>query len=722
VSKNNAWTGGLNSCQFQPVDIDLNGNIDLLVFDRHGNRVLPFINKGSYYEFSPEYIHLFPDLHDWVICVDYNRDGKQDIFTYSLGGARVFENISDTSLKFRLVTNLLKSFYFSSYIGILITSVDYPAISDIDVDGDMDLLTFFGLGSFIEYHRNMSIEKYGIPDSLDYRLEESCWGNFKESEGSNNITLNAVCPVKDELYLPYALKIESSPKHTGSTLLATDLNGDSLKDLILGDVDFPNLIALFNNGTLDSANMSSMDTLFPFYSLPVNLFSFPAASLADVDNDSINDLLISPFDPAYYIAENAKSCWFYKNTGTNEVPDFQFVTSQFLQDQMIDAGTASLPSLADIDRDGIKDLLIGNFGYYDSSEYKLGILHSYYNSKIGVYRNDGNLFSPSFSFLTDDLAGLSSLHLTGLAPTSADLDSDGDMDLIVGNSEGNLIYLENKSVSPGQISFGTPILQYQGIDVGNFSTPQLFDIDKDGLTDLVIGEQNGNLNYFRNIGTAGFPQFTLINDSLGRVNVTNPSISYNGFSTPCFLRTNEGKTWLVCGSEEGIIHLYTDIDGNLSGKFREVDSLPGILGIDSSKYYRVGWRSAPAISFLSDTLWPDLIVGNFSGGLNFFSHHPLPQVLLGISPKEIGQLNHLVVFPNPANDYIRIRYNTGKYPDVFSYTIYDITGKKVLRGSICRDGAISTLNLHPGLYTVLIFTKNLYSSAYKGSVKVMIAR
>jgi hypothetical protein len=37
------WTGGMNSCQFCPIDINLDGKPDLLIFDQFGNRILPWI-------------------------------------------------------------------------------------------------------------------------------------------------------------------------------------------------------------------------------------------------------------------------------------------------------------------------------------------------------------------------------------------------------------------------------------------------------------------------------------------------------------------------------------------------------------------------------------------------------------------------------------------------------------------------------------------------------
>jgi hypothetical protein len=110
------WAGGLNSPQFGKIDINLDGIKDLVIFDRQGNRILPFINDGIpdsvCYSFHPELASLFPAMHDWVFFYDYDCDGKEDIFTYGNGSIRVFHNISDTVLKFELVTNMIESYYY----------------------------------------------------------------------------------------------------------------------------------------------------------------------------------------------------------------------------------------------------------------------------------------------------------------------------------------------------------------------------------------------------------------------------------------------------------------------------------------------------------------------------------------------------------------------------------------------------------------------------------
>ena len=65
-------------------------------------------------------------------------------------------------------------------------------------------------------------------------------------------------------------------RHSGSTVLSLDLNNDNVKDLILGDVSFRNLVALYNDniGVNQNTSFISQDTAFPSNSLPVDLFIY----------------------------------------------------------------------------------------------------------------------------------------------------------------------------------------------------------------------------------------------------------------------------------------------------------------------------------------------------------------------------------------------------------------------------------------------------------------
>jgi len=679
------WAGGMDAIQYCDVDLNMDGRKDLLAFDRRGNRKMCFINNGTEneidYSFAPQYSDQIPDFYEWVIFADYNMDGKNDIFTYSpgYGSMMVYKNISDTQLKFELVVYpYLKTLLPGGYVNLFVTSADYPGIYDVDNDGDLDILTFGVLGSFLGMHKNLSMEKYGNADSLDYEHTTYCWGHFAESDESNILYFDTCMPGTYHAN-PNIVRNE---RHTGSTLLLHDFDDNGQVDLLLGDVDYPELFALFNNGTTDDAFISYADTLFPQGTSMVKLFSMPLAAYTDVNNDNIKDLLVSPFDPGIITSRNKNSSWYYSNSGTDTSPVFELAQTNFLQSDMIDVGSGAYPVIYDWDGDGLEDLFIGNYGYYSYSYYVNYFLYSVYYSHIAYYKNIGTVHNPKFQLWDRDFARLSSLKKTGLIPAFDDIDGDGNADMLIGESDGSIIYARYNEASD---DFEIVTEDYLNIDVGDYSAPQLFDLNKNGIKDLIIGEKAGNISFYENNGSIGFPDFTYVTDSLGKINVTDYSVSWNGYSTPSFFRDNNQNTGLVVGSEQGVIYYYIDIDNNIDGKFTESNQLNSLLDTNNINFDR-GMRTGAAICNLYSESNLEMIVGNYSGGLEYFNG--VANVLSDIRDNKIDELK---IYPNPAKNNIII--NIPETTGVVKITLYDIVGTEILSKEFNCSLKEVTLNL-----------------------------
>ena len=309
--------------------------------------------------------------------------------------------------------------------------------------------------------------------------------------------------------------------------------------------------------------------------------------------------------------------------------------------------------------------------------------------------------NPAFQLETNDFAGLSKLKLLGIYPAFGDLDGDGDEDMISGNSDGKLIYFNNTAGIGTLPVFSSPQYNYQGIDVGDFSSPQLFDLDMDQKPDLVIGEQKGNLNYYHNSGSATNPIFSFVTDSLGKVNVTNYNLSYDGFSTPCFFTDPSDQTGLLVGSEEGKVHYYKDIDNNLTGTFQNADSLIESLA-GTTLQTNSGWRTSACIANISDPEYMDLIIGNFSGGVNYYSHYSIPEVISSVQEMKKDGRDFLKIYPNPADGYVTVEICPFCSQENFSIQIINLLGEIVFEQVFHRNITVNTDSFQPGVYIIRI--------------------
>lgn len=697
VPQSLAWAGGMNFLQYSEIDLDMDGTKDLFVFDRSGNKITTYLNLGTAnqvsYVLAPQYVYQFPVLHDWAILRDYNCDGKEDIFTCTVAGFSVYKNISSisTGIQFQLEESLVltnRSPNSSNFMGNLyVSTIDIPAIRDVDGDNDLDVLTFSNGGTQVEYHKNMSMERYGVCDSIEYIVSTNCWGVFSENISNASVSLNQSC-----LPVPIAElhnDTRGQERHSGSCLECINIDGDSLTDVLMGDVGSTHLMMLHNNGTVNNALIDTYDANYPSNSVSVNSDIFMCPAHLDVNNDGKRDVLVSPASPS--ASANKFSSLYYRNTGTDDSVVSLFVQDDFLQENMIDVGEGSYPVLFDFDSDGDKDLLIGNYGYYASS--------GQYQSKIALYTNSGNANSPVFTFTTDDFAGLnaSQFGYMCMMPTFGDLDNDGDKDMLIGDLAGNIHYFKKNTGGPQ--NFTLFAANFGGIDAGDYAAPNLCDVNRDGKLDVLIGSMNGRVKYYENTGTSTTPVFTLINATFGGIDVRQPGW-FSGYSTPLMIDDN-GNYSLIVGSERGWLYNYDNIDGNLSGTFTLTDSM--------YISWREGGRSACAIADINNDGLYDAIIGNYAGGVSLFLGDNNVSTA-NVAPESNISFN---IYPNPAQDEFVIEF--GKLHTTGSiYTVTDISGRTVKEGQMTLQSThVDCSDLSRGLYLIIVRSSTGIQSARK---------
>ena len=141
------FVGGLNSPQFSKADLNNDGQDDLYLFDREGNKSMTFINQGENgeidYVYAPEFEKNFPELNNWVALRDFNMDGVMDLFAHSdfagIQGVIAYRGLynNEDELVFERVNfdNAFNVIDFPPLTGdplpLFVTNIDYPAFDDV---------------------------------------------------------------------------------------------------------------------------------------------------------------------------------------------------------------------------------------------------------------------------------------------------------------------------------------------------------------------------------------------------------------------------------------------------------------------------------------------------------------------------------------------------------------------------------------------------------------
>lgn len=566
------FLGGVYKPEIQFRDIDDDGDPDLFI-TRDDGRLMMMRNQGS--AAVPNFVfetNFFEDLmvEDWCKFVDIDADGDLDLYAHT--GQR--------ELKFYRNTGTAANPSFALILDPVLDLDNNPMVSDfliipffadVDCDGDFDFFAGKESGTVTFY------ENQGTPQSPAFRFITDTFDNIVIIGGG--------------------LKAEGTELHGASAITAADIDNDSDPDIIWGDFFSPGLYYVKNLGNCPNYSYSVVSDTFPDASLNTGFFGFNMPEFVDIDGDNDLDLFVGT------LFQNIlkDNFWYYRNEGSGSSPNFQFVTKNYLS--TLDVGKRASADLVDIDDDGDLDLFVGQEGtdpvwlaYYRnvgsvsspsfqriSAQFivepgKYNFVPAFvdidndgdydlfcgdFNGKLIFYRNNGTPAAPVFNkevFQTDgiDIGNFA-------APVFGDLDDDGDLDLmigeegqlIMGNRVGNINYYRNDGtvstanfvlvnglMTDGDLTSGTMI------DVGEYSVPELHDLEADGDLDLVIGNQEGYLVHYRNDGSASVPNFILIDPQAQGVKAALRSV-------PRFADiNNDQKPDLFLGNDRGGLEYY----------------------------------------------------------------------------------------------------------------------------------------------------------------------
>lgn len=139
------------------------------------------------------------------------------------------------------------------------------------------------------------------------------------------------------------------------------------------------------------------------------------------------------------------------------------------------------------------------------------------------------------------------------------------------------------------------------------------DWNADGLKDLLVGENNGQVRHFRNIGTVGNPQLTYV----GLIQLGNRDLDVGDYSIPWTNDWNEdGLIDLLVGESDGVVNLYINVGTNASPTFSsEAYLMAGGVQLD------VGYRSGPNVIDLNGDGVKDVVSGEMGGKAYFFENN-----------------------------------------------------------------------------------------------------
>lgn len=482
--------GGLNSPRVQFGDIDGDKKTDMLILSQGELFVFRRLTSTEF-QFIPKSINQ-TGIQNWIVLGDLNSDGFSDL-------------LSDDGLnQVQLILNNKKSNHWfdgtpvqqftTANQPVITESLSQPTLYDSDNDGALDLFSGLSTGTIVRYKNT------GSPSQPKWTYDTDHFGNI-------TVLLDTVL----------TKSLHKKSLHGASAVQLYDLNKDGFGDIFFGDFFSHGVYFFLNKANPDTAQFEHITPSFP-NSSNLNTVGFNQVNFSDYDQSS-NDLFVTVNFPT----SDKDNFFHFRNIGTANDPIYEFITNQFIS--MPDIGSKSHLVRLDINNDGLRDLLLtGESG------------------KISAFISNSE---NEFFWLTDSWGNLTSLN--NLSPAITDINGDQLPDIVHGMFDGKLrCYVQQPNHTFSEQNH-LILTDQPNNDFGSYSVPAFSDWDSDGDPDLVVGNSAGSVSFIQNNGTAQIPIWNKLPESRNVESYGSPFF---------YDWNHDGKPDLICGNENGDLSIF----------------------------------------------------------------------------------------------------------------------------------------------------------------------
>ena len=241
--------------------------------------------------------------------------------------------------------------------------------------------------------------------------------------------------------------------------------------------------------------------------------------------------------------------------------------------------------------------------------------------KLGVNRKSSETAYPTATAPTTATA-------TGnfSTPTMCDLDGDGLIEMLVGQGDGTMMWYEQNAAKSATFTTpGTLLTLSAGgttIDVGRFAKPTVADLDGNGLQELIVGEENGTVLRYEQVGATGAdalkfgPASTLFVNPYGVTPTGTPNLG--SYARPAVTDLNGNELLdIIVGGNDGTLRRYEQTTANSFTTAGFTDM--GRMKLADGSILDAGDVSKPLVTDYDGDGKLDMLVGNVAGNIQLYT-------------------------------------------------------------------------------------------------------